>query len=177
MNQFKKWNIIGTIFTLIIGTLLHFLYEWTGGSLTAILGAVNESILEHLKLVFWPVICFSWIEYKCYHPKPKGFLPIRVLSALLAMLFIVISFYTYTGILGFMIPWLNILIFIIATISAYIFSYYRFKQPKKCYTTPFATFLSVIILVGMIVCFIVFTHHPPQLNLFLDPVTQSYWIS
>lgn len=87
MNQFKKWNIIGTIFTLIIGTLLHFLYEWTGGSLTAILGAVNESIWEHLKLVFWPVICFSWIEYKFYHPKPKGFLPIRVLSALLAMLF------------------------------------------------------------------------------------------
>ena len=40
---------------LVAGTLLHFVYEWFGGNVWAVIGAVNESTWEHLKLLFFPV--------------------------------------------------------------------------------------------------------------------------
>ena len=46
------WRVGGFIFTAVVGTLLHFLFDWTGGSVAAALfSAVNESIWEHLKLL------------------------------------------------------------------------------------------------------------------------------
>ena len=35
-------------------------YDWFGGSFWAVLGAVNESTWEHLKLVFWPIVLFRF---------------------------------------------------------------------------------------------------------------------
>ena len=40
----------------ILGSLNHFLYDWTGGSsLAALFCPINESPWEHLKLLFFPV--------------------------------------------------------------------------------------------------------------------------
>ena len=44
-NPIPKWQLGGFVFTAILGTLLHFLFDWTGGSaLAALFSAVNESI-------------------------------------------------------------------------------------------------------------------------------------
>lgn len=46
------WQAAGFIFTAILGTLLHFLFDWTNGSvIAALFSAVNESIWEHMKLL------------------------------------------------------------------------------------------------------------------------------
>ena len=51
--------ITGGIFTLIAGTLGHFVYEWSGGAVwTAWLFPVNESVWEHLKLLILPAVVF-----------------------------------------------------------------------------------------------------------------------
>lgn len=68
------WNLSGLLFTLLVGTLLHFVYDWFGGSFWAVLGAVNESTWEHLKLVFWPIVLFGFIEYLFYGKKYQGIL-------------------------------------------------------------------------------------------------------
>ena len=45
------WEIIGTFFIIIAGSLLHFVYEWTGYSdIMGLFTPVNESVWEHLKL-------------------------------------------------------------------------------------------------------------------------------
>ena len=47
------WQMAGMIFTSVFGTFLHFLFDLTGGGVAAALvSAVNESIWEHLKLLF-----------------------------------------------------------------------------------------------------------------------------
>ena len=52
----KNFQIFSTIFVMILGTLLHFTYEWSGGNLlVASFSAVNESTWEHLKLLFYPM--------------------------------------------------------------------------------------------------------------------------
>ncbi len=41
------------------GVLLHFLYDWSPNLLFAVLSPVRESVWEHLKLVFWPLLATS----------------------------------------------------------------------------------------------------------------------
>ena len=54
------WELGGFLFTGALGTLLHFVYEWSGGSaLAAWFSAVNESTWEHMKLLFVPLFLFS----------------------------------------------------------------------------------------------------------------------
>ena len=54
------WELGGFLFTGALGTLLHFVYEWSGGSaLAACVSAVNESTWEHMKLLFFPMLLYS----------------------------------------------------------------------------------------------------------------------
>lgn len=55
----KRENIKLLIFfvvTVLVGAGLHFLYEWSPNLLFAVLSPVRESVWEHLKLVFWPLL-------------------------------------------------------------------------------------------------------------------------
>ena len=55
----KRENIKLLIFfvvTVLVGCGLHFLYEWSPNLLFAVISPVRESVWEHLKLVFWPLL-------------------------------------------------------------------------------------------------------------------------
>ena len=40
------WQMVGFVFTAVVGTFLHFLFDWTGGNVVvALFSAVNESRL------------------------------------------------------------------------------------------------------------------------------------
>jgi len=86
-----------------------------------VLGAVNESTWEHLKLVFWPIVLFAVVEWFAYGRNTPGFWPAKALSVLIAMATIVVLFYTYTGILGYNLMAVDIATFVIGTILAYCF--------------------------------------------------------
>ena len=63
-NKIIKLEIIAIIVILILGTLLHFTYEWSGDNLfVGSFSAVNESVWEHLKLVFYPMLLMGIINY------------------------------------------------------------------------------------------------------------------
>ena len=63
-KQSRKWEWIGLIFTLAVGNLLHFVYDWSGESrLVAAFSSVNESVWEHMKLLAVPYILFSLVEW------------------------------------------------------------------------------------------------------------------
>ena len=54
------WQFAGFTFVCLLGSLLHFLYDWTGGSIVvAPISAVNESTWEHMKLFFLPALIFA----------------------------------------------------------------------------------------------------------------------
>lgn len=60
-----NWQIAGFIFTVILGTFLHFLFNLTKGSvIAALFSAVNESIWEHMKLLYYPMVVFALVEYR-----------------------------------------------------------------------------------------------------------------
>ena len=56
------WELAGALFTAAMGTLLHFVYDWSGGwGAAAAFSAVNESTWEHMKLLFFPMLTFVLI--------------------------------------------------------------------------------------------------------------------
>jgi len=173
--EIKKWAIAGIAFTLIIGSLFHFIYGWSGENpLIGIFGSTNESVWEHLKLLFWPMFFFSIIEYVTYGKKHPGFVPAKVFSILLGMALIIIIFYTYAGIIGEDYLIVDIATFIFAVITAYCYSYRTIASGK--YGEKKYQIIGWILMIVLIVGFIIFTFSPPEINLFLDPVSGEYGI-
>lgn len=165
MNSLKRFCLIGAIFTIIAGTISHFVYDWSGNNfLVGLFFPVNESTWEHMKLIFFPMFAYALVagkkveeQYPCiYDAMFKGIL------AGLAM--IPILFYTYTGILGFNVNWLNIAVFVISVLIAYLVVY---KAAEDC-TQKGSKVLRYIMYV-LIVAFMVFTVYPPKLGLFVNP--------
>ena len=59
-RELRRWEIVGFIATGLFGTLLHFVYEWSGGNrVIAAFSAINESTWEHMKLLFFPALLFT----------------------------------------------------------------------------------------------------------------------
>ncbi|MDP4133428.1 MAG: DUF6512 family protein [Bacillota bacterium] len=164
----KTLHILGVIFVLILGTLLHFTYKWSGGNnFVALFSATDESTFEHLKLLFWPFLIFTVIEYFVYGKEYGRFICIRLLSVLFGMAIIIVTFYTYTGVLGFNLLPLDIITFLLGVIGAFYLSYkllhgaYSLRDPRQI----FCTFIWIV----MIACFIVWTFHPLNIGLFISP--------
>ena len=57
----SRWQMGGFLFTSVLGTALHFLFDLPGGSaVAALFSAVNESIWEHIKLIYYPCCWFPF---------------------------------------------------------------------------------------------------------------------
>ena len=54
--KFSKRLFIAFVLTTLAGAGLHFLYDLLPGFVTALFSPVQESIWEHLKLIYWPYL-------------------------------------------------------------------------------------------------------------------------
>ena len=99
-NKIKKIQIFSIIFTFILGTLLHFTYKLSGNNqLVGVFSAVNESTWEHLKLVFFPMLLTIIIGYFYLGKDVKNYVYSKTIGIIVSMSFIIVFFYTYSGIL------------------------------------------------------------------------------
>lgn len=169
-----KIEIINTIIVLILGIFFHFSYNLSNQNiLIGTFSAVNESTWEHLKLIFFPMLITTIISYFYLKKDYSNYLWIKTKSILIAMLFIVIFFYTSSGIIGKNIAFLNISSFFIAI---FLSEYYTFKKINKNYYKD-NNILSSTILFLLFLSFIIFTFFTPHLGLFKDPLTNTYGIN
>lgn len=166
IKKIRKYQIFSVIFTFVFGTLLHFTYNWSGqNSIIGIFSAVNESTWEHLKLLFFPMLITTLIGYFYFKKSILNFLCSKTIGILLAMAFTIIFFYTYTGILGTNIAFIDISSFFIATIIGEFVSYLLIINSFRC-----NNIIAVIVLLVVTTLFIIFTFNPPNIGLFKDPI-------
>ena len=166
------WQLLGLTITSILGTLLHFLYEWCPTPLTAIFSGVNESTWEHMKLFFWPSLAFAIFQYFFFSDRPE-FWCVKLRGTLLGLVLIPAFFYGYNGIIGKSPDWLNISIFFISAAIAYFYEGRKFKSNTTVCKYPK---VPIFILSAIALFFIIFTFAAPQINVFKDPLTQNYGI-
>ena len=167
------WQASGFGLTTLAGTILHFLYDWTGESIfVAPISGINESTWEHMKLLYWPLFVFALVQ-RLFFKDRQDFWCVKLMHILLGLLLIPVLFYTYNGAFGKSPDWVNIAIFYISALLAFLFEWWAFKHdPLPCRHPRLA--FAAICLIGVL--FVVFTFAPPQIPLFQDPVTGGYGI-
>ena len=167
-----KYEIFSIIFIIVLGIILHFSYDWSNKNLfIGSFSSVNESTWAHLKLIFFPTLITIIGRFFYSKENYEKYLSSKTKGLLFSLFFTVIFFYTYTGILGYNISFIDISSFFIATILGEIYSlksffsynYYNYKT-------------SFLILSLLFTSFIIFTFIPPKIGLFKDPITNTYGI-
>ena len=167
-TRWQAWETIGLLWTLAAGNLLHFVYQWTGENTVAgLFAAVNESTWEHMKLLAVPWVLFSLVEYIAL--RTDGVAAPRAAGLLAGLAAIPTLFYTYQGILGRGIMWVDVLIFQLAVLLAFWVS--RVLQKGRRLAGGAWTVAGLLALLGIWAAFLLFTFRPPELAIFIDPVT------
>ena len=171
-KKIRNYQIFGVIFIFIMGTLLQFTYKWSNENLLiGTFSTINESVWEHLKLVYFPTL-ITIIFGNFYIKKDvPNYLCSKVIGMITAMTFIVTFFYTYTGILGKNISVIDISSFFVAVSIGEYVSYKLMKSKYECNNK-----VAIITLNILFICFITFTFFTPKLNIFKDPLTKQYGI-
>lgn len=168
------WQFSGFALSSLGGTILHFIYDWTNESvLIAPFSGVNESTWEHMKLLYFPLLIFAMVQSR-YFKKYENFWCIKFIGIVTGLVMIPVLFYTYNGAFGKSPDWLNITIFFIATLVAFLVETWLLsKDNSHCKRPWFAIF--IICSIGVL--FVIFTFATPQIPLFKDPLTNTYGIS
>lgn len=172
IKKIKNYQIFSCFFVTILGTILHFTYQLSGKNhIVAVFSSINESVWEHLKLLYFPMLLTIIIGFFYIGKSIPNFLCAKTLGIVTALLFTIIFFYTYTGILGKNIAFVDISSFFIATFIGEALSYILMINRFKCNNT-----VSIIILIVLFFLFKRFTFTTPNIALFKDPITSNYGI-
>lgn len=170
--KIRNYQIFSILFTFILGTLLHFTYEFLGKNIfVASFSAVNESVWEHLKLLFFPMLLTTIIGYFYIGKNVPNFLCSKTIGIITSMLFTIIFFYTYSGIIGKNISIIDISLFFVATLLGEYVAYKLMNSNFKCNLK-----IAIIVLSILGICFIIFTYSTPKIGIFKDPITEQYGI-
>lgn len=154
------------LFVTILGIFFHFFYELSKNNrFVGLFCPVNESVWEHMKLFFFPsLICYVIL---CFFKRDHE--PCIVYSfpkaILLGTFSIPVLFYTYSGILGFTVTFIDITIFFISVIVAYTYLYKTTVSLKKM-DDSLAWNLALIFMTFL---FMSFSYNPPDLGIFKIP--------
>ena len=175
IKRIYRFQVVATIFTIVLGSILHFTYDLLGNSnIVATFSAVNESTWEHLKLLAIPMILFAIIEYFFIGKDANNYVEAKTLGVIFGMLLITMIFYTYTGIIGNNFFVLDIITFILAVMGS---EWLSFKiMVSRSFSNKITQILSLICAILIIIMFFVYTFIQPEINLFRDPITGDYGI-
>jgi hypothetical protein len=166
--------LIGMAFIIILGSVLHFTFEWSGSQpVVGVFSAVNESVWEHLKLAFWPSLLFMLIEYAPLKKMAHNFALAKTAGVYVMVATIPIVFYSYTAITGESLFIIDILTFVIAVIIGQLASY-KLLTYKQLTQNLQKIALAALVILGL--AFVLFTFYPPQLPIFQDPISGEYGI-
>ncbi len=160
------------LFISVLGVLLHFTYEWSGDNpIVALFSAVNESTWEHLKLLFFPMLLLTIIELLFTEKRqlPSNYLFARTIGILSGMAFIVIAFYTLTGVFAKLPDAVNIALYFLGVFLALCIEN-KINRGNSQNHSAFAA----IILLTLTIAFFVFTKYPPSIGLFANPVLTGF---
>lgn len=171
----KKIKIIGVISIFLFTILFHFLYDLFPITLFSFLFPVNESIWEHMKLLYTGIIIWSIIEYfllRKFNIKYNNFFYqvfLTAFSSILVYLIIYIPLFSFFGENMF----ISIFLLIFVIFIEEVFGYFLLSFDNNKYLL---NRVSIFLLILFYFVFISFTYFPIHNYLFYDFVNHDYGI-
>lgn len=171
----KKFIILNSIFIFLLATISHFVYSFFPNSFTAIFFPVNESIWEHMKLLYTPYLINLFVIY-FFNKKFNIVYHNLIFSYLLSSIFSIFSYLLiYLPIFIYFKPnaFFNIILMIIIIfISQFILVYLSQKKVSNIITN-----FSFILIIIIYIIFGYLTYHPIRNYVFYDFNTNKYGIN
>ena len=161
--EMKRAYIISAILAAAAGTALHFLYTISPNLISALLAPVNESVWEHLKLLFWPVLGAAVVlsaRAPCRIRLWCGFL-----TALLAMPVFLLGMYYLLRRLGLSGLALDILLYYVTRFGGFWLAWHLLRAVRLQRHCGILLMLVILYGAGLIL----FTFAAPPLKLFTPP--------
>ena len=169
----KKLKIIGTILAFLLCFPMHFVYDLFPNFFTSIFFPVNESIWEHMKILFGSIIISGIIQKIIVLIKKEKINNICFSNFIAALVSIPIFLIMFLPIYYFINE--NFIITIIIMLLSIIFSeFISYIIINKKDLNKEKTTIYLVIIVYII--FAIFTYYPLRTNLFIDPITETYGI-
>lgn len=173
MNK-KKLKILGVVIAFVLCFPLHFLYDLMPNFITSIFLPVNESIAEHMKILFGSIMISSVIQKIIVIKKELNIKNICISNFTGAVLSIPIFLLIFVPIykaIGENMPITIFLMFITIVISQIIS--YIIINSKNLKLENITIFLVIIVYI----IFGLLTYFPPENDLFMDPTNLTYGIT
>lgn len=170
----KTIKLIAIINIFILSFPAHFLYDFSPSIITSILFPVNESIFEHMKIIFTSTLIYGIIDYsllKINNIKYNNFLFQLFFTSFISILIFLIIYLPIIIILGECLIITLIILFITYIISQ-IISYYILTSNS----IPYLNFLAIPLTIIIYSIFTYLTYNPPKNYFFYDTLTESYGI-
>lgn len=174
-NRVRTWSLWGFLVTCALGTLLHFAFDLTGENLlVGAVAAVNESVWEHMKILFWPMFLFALAESRVLGICCRSYWPARAAGILTGVLLIPVIYYTYTGALGIREVLVDIISFYVAAAAGWWLGGKLLERDRRRGTALQWVGFGLLCLLALV--FAWWSFSPPELPVFQDPQTMKYGI-
>ena len=164
----RKLKIIGVVVAFFLCFPFHFIYDRFPSFVTSIFAPVNESIWEHMKILFGSIILSGVIQKIIVVSKRLEFNNIcfsNFVGAISSIPIFLIIFLPIYYNFGHNLVITIIIMFITIVISEYIA--YKVMMMRNLYQEN-KTILSVVIVY---IIFTILSYFPINNNLFIDPIT------
>lgn len=170
----KKIKIIGIFLIFLLCFPLHFLYELLPNSLFSIFLPVNESIWEHMKMIYTSFVLYGIIDYFWLKKDNEfnNFLLQLFFVPLVGVILYLIIYIPIYNIIGENMIFSILLLFFIIVIEQ-LLSYYLLNKENVKYQ-------NIIGVIGIIAVYILFgylTYKPIENYVFFDTKDSKYGIN
>ena len=162
----KKIKFFDFFLIIFFSFLTHTIYMWMPNTLFSIFLPVNESVFEHMKMLYTSILIvtlFDYFAFKHWNIKNRNFLASAFISSSLSIpLFLSLNFLS-TNIFG-SYKLLQIVILFLVVFLSQVISFFILKQKYLKYT-------GYIGIVGIIIIYIIFayfTYYPLENDFFRD---------
>ena len=164
----KRKYLIGILFIICLGSLLHFTYEWSNNNFfIGLFSAKNESVFEHTKLLILPTFLWYFFTYKFTRidVNMSKYFTSMLISLGVSIISIPLLFYFVTEGLNINSAVVNIIIFCLASLFGQLLAYHFYKY--KCNGLP--KILISLLILALISVYIYFSMFPLDLPIFITP--------
>lgn len=169
----KKIKIINVVFLFLLSFLWHFVYDWFPNNIFALFFPVNESIWEHMKIIYFCLLMGSILEFvlcKKNNIKINNFYIEAMVKSILGVIFYLIIFIPFY-------LWLGESMFISISLMLITYIFMEYIGYKILTGEEMnINILPVIIIVLGCVMFVILTFYPLHNFLFFDEVKFGYGI-
>ena len=170
----KKLKIVGIIVAFILCFPLHFLYNKFPSFLTSIFAPVNESIWEHMKILFGSILISGIIQKIIVIIKKikiNNIIFSNFIGAVASMPIFLVMFLPVYYFIGENFVVTIIIMFIAIIISGVISYIIMNKEDLKLEN------ITVFLVIIVYIIFAILTYFPLENGLFIDPKNLTYGIN